>query len=575
MNIGPQTLLADKTHADKYRMIGETFREAMNRLASTLKDSDKHYYFLREIFLTQRFMPAGRIQAAVGSTRRITPNNCYVSGIIEDNFTGLDGIMQRASEAAETMRHGGGIGYNFSTIRPRGWPIKSLESNASGPVSFMGIYDAVCRVVASSGHRRGAQMGVLRIDHPDIEEFIHSKQNSTALTGFNISIAVTDDFMQAVKENKTFPLMFNGEVHKEIKAKALWEQIMRSTWDWAEPGVLFIDAINRNNNLYYCEQITTTNPCAEQPLPPYGACLLGSFNLSKYIIRNEEKQRWEFNLTQFVKDVPHVVRAMDNVINDALYPLEKQKEEAFNKRRMGIGVTGLANAGEALGFPYGSERFIMFESKILQVLEEEVYKASIQLAKEKGAFPLFEKNQYSKSLYIQHLPDNIQQAIWDNGIRNSHLTSIAPTGTISLCADNVSSGIEPVFSYQYERTIVEEEGPRIYKVEDYGKKFFNVEGKTAEECSADDHLNVLIEANKHVDSSVSKTCNVAPNMPWEDFEKIYFKAWEAGCKGCTTFNPGGKRIGIIRESSEEELENLSEESEACYVDEVTGTTHCD
>jgi len=379
---GPREPVSQKLHEMKYRMKGEGFREAMNRLASTLSDNDPHFKELREILLDMRFLPAGRIQSAVGSSRRVTALNCFVSGILEDNLvTGLGngaffqegGIMARATEAAQTMRLGGGIGYDFSTLRPRGDRIKSMDTSASGAVSFMEIFDAICRVIASAGHRQGAQMAALRVDHPDIEEFIYAKQNTNHLSGFNISVGITDEFMKAVLEKKPFDLKWNGQVYKTIEAATLWEQIMRSTWDYAEPGVLFLDTINRLNNLYYCEKITTTNPCAEQPLPPYGACLLGSFNLTAYISQEEAYEDEEgfmvgysFDWEQFLKDIPPVVRAMDNVIDETIYPLKTQEIEAKNKRRIGLGITGLANAGEALGFPYGSLSFIKFEGKVLK-----------------------------------------------------------------------------------------------------------------------------------------------------------------------------------------------------------------
>lgn len=308
---GPQTPFAEEIHKSKYRGEGESFREAMNRVASALSDDDRHYQAFRDILLHQRFMPAGRIQTSMGSSKGTTPYNCYVSGTIEDSFVSGDGcIMDRAKEAAATMRMGGGIGYDFSSLRPRGDFIRKLQSKSSGPVSFMDIFDSVCRCVASSGHRRGAQMGVLRVDHPDIEEFVHAKQNSDRLTGFNVSVAVTDKFMEAVENDRMFPLQWAGKVYKEIRARDLWETIMRSTWDWAEPGVLFIDRINEMNNLYYCETIAATNPCGEQPLPPYGACLLGSFNLVKYLHQDPDTcdKRLVFDFDQFSEDVFEVVR---------------------------------------------------------------------------------------------------------------------------------------------------------------------------------------------------------------------------------------------------------------------------
>ncbi len=570
---GPMLPISEEIHAEKYRGEGESFREAMGRVSNALKDGDDHYRELREILMDMRFMPAGRVQAAMGSTKNVTPYNCFVSGTIEDSFVeGTGSIMDRAKEAATTMRMGGGIGYDFSTLRPRGAMIKKLQSRSSGPVSFMEIYDAVCRCVASSGHRRGAQMGVLRVDHPDIEEFVHAKQNETHLRGFNISIAITDRFMECLQSGEPFPLEFGGEVHRTIDANNLWEIIMRSTWDWAEPGVLFIDQINRMNNLHYCETIAATNPCGEQPLPPHGACLLGSFNLVKYIrqVRGpaDAERRFNFDWNQLREDIPPVVRAMDNVVDRAIYPLYEQEKEAKSKRRMGLGVTGLANAAEALGLPYGSLDFLNFESDVLAVIAQECYLASVELAKEKGPFPLFNSEGFSSSQFVAGLPDGLREAIERHGIRNSHLTSIAPTGTISLCADNVSSGIEPVFSYGYDRTVQSFDGPRVERVDDYGLRVFGVRGKVAADVTAEEHVNVLTRASLWVDSAVSKTCNVSPDMPWEEFKSIYVKAWEGGAKGCTTFNSGGKRFGVLNATDEEETE------EACYIDSETGRREC-
>jgi len=538
---GPQTPFAEEIHQQKYRGEGESFREAMNRVAAALGDNERHYKAFREIILNQRFLPAGRVQSAIGSSKGVTPYNCYVSGTIEDSFVEGDGcIMDRAKEAAATMRMGGGIGYDFSTLRPRGDYIKKLQSKSSGPVSFMDIYDAVCRCVASSGHRRGAQMGVLRVDHPDIEEFVHAKQNSDRLTGFNVSIAVTDEFMKAVENNLDFDLRWGGKTYKTIRAVDLWETIMRSTWDWAEPGVLFIDRINEMNNLYYCEDLAATNPCGEQPLPPYGACLLGSFNLVKYIDShwvgdNDHEPEISgnvryFDFDQLSEDIWEVVRAMDNVVDRAIYPLEEQKREALSKRRMGLGVTGLANAAEALGFPYGSDKFLKFTAEVLEHLTIQSYLTSAHIAKEKGAFPLYDSALYLAGGFVRKLPDEVKEMIRLYGIRNSHLTSIAPTGTISITADNVSSGIEPVFSYQTERTVIQFDGPETQVIEDYGVRVFGVEGKKASEVTVQEHLAVLEVAAPFIDSAISKTCNVPSDTPWEEFKSVYMHAWKTGCK---------------------------------------------
>lgn len=578
LKIGPQTTFADNLHSMKYRSPGEDFRESMNRVAFGLKDSDKHYHELRDILLHQRFLPAGRIQSAVGSTKAVTLYNCYVSGTIADSFVdGPGNIMQRAAEAAATMRMGGGIGYDFSTLRPRGELIAKLQSQSSGPVSFMEIFNAVCLATCSSGHRRGAQMGVLRVDHPDIEEFIHAKNNDNKLTGFNISIAVTDDFMEATIDGKEFPLQWNGKVYRYIDAATLWEKIMRSTFDWAEPGVVFIDTINKMNNLYYCETIASTNPCSEQPLPPYGACLLGSFNLVKYIHSSPAQigySPWSFDFDQLREDVPIAVRALDNSIDRARYPLAEQRAEAVTKRRMGLGITGLANAAETLGYPYGSDEFITFEEEVLETITNTAYLASTRLSAEKGPFPLFDDGRYLQSNFVQTLSDEVQRAIRRHGIRNSHLTSIAPTGTISLCADNVSSALEPVFSYEMERPINTPTGMTVEVIKDYGKGFLMTQGKLAKDVTADEHLRVLTAAQKYIDSAVSKTINMRGDMMlWSDFKMLYQNAWQNGAKGCSTFNMTGKRGSLL--SSTEDTSVKETAAAACYFDPDTGMRSCE
>lgn len=574
--MGPQTRIGDHIHEMKYRSPGEDFREATNRVAQALADDTNHYHAFRSILQAMRFMPAGRIQSAMGAARATTPYNCYVSGTIADSFVHGEGsIMQRATEAAATMRMGGGIGYDFSTLRPKGALIRKLQSHSSGPVSFMNIFDAVCQCVASSGHRRGAQMGVLRVDHPDIEEFLHAKQKSGALEGFNISIAVTDEFMRAVKERRSFHLRWGGEVYREVNAPALWEAIMRSTWDWAEPGVLFIDTINRMNNLWYCEEIAATNPCGEQPLPPNGACLLGSFNLVQYL-RGSTRIRaagsspsWVFDWDQLWIDILPVVRAMDNVVDRARYPLPAQEAEAKSKRRMGLGITGAANAGEALGFPYGSEAFNMFIEKVMKAIAVGAYQASVDLAAEKGAFPMFDREKYLAGAFVSGLPGPIRDRIALHGIRNSHLTSIAPTGTISMCADNISSGIEPVFSYQTQRPINTPDGQLILDVADYGVRVLGHHGRLASDVSAQEHIGVLKAAQRWTDSAVSKTVNMDGSMPWADFKALYEDAWAGGAKGCTTFNIDGKRMALLKKASPAEPV-----AEQCTIDPETGRREC-
>jgi len=579
---GPTLGISQEISQMKYRSKGESFKDAMIRVADALKDNEEHYLQFKDILLNQRFLPAGRVQAAMGAPRAVTAYNCFVSGTLEDS---MEDIMEKAAEAAQTMRLGGGIGYDFSSLRPRGDHIASLDSRSSGPISFMGIFDAICKTIASAGHRRGAQMGVLRVDHPDIEEFIKAKNNSITLTQFNVSVGITDEFMDAVIHDKMFDLKFEGRKYKTVRAKYLWDEIMRGSYDWAEPGVLFIDTINKKNNLGYCETIAATNPCGEQPLPPYGACLLGSFNLVKYIYTDGEgigKVR-AFDYEQLKHDIAPVVRAMDNVIDRTVYPLEEQRLEAQNKRRMGLGVTGVANAGEALGYEYGSPEFLEWLEEVMTVIRDTCYQSSISLALEKGPFPLFQADKYLESGFARTLPENIRRDLNNYGIRNSHLLSVAPTGTISLSADNVSSGIEPVFSHSYVRTIQTFEGPKEERVEDYGYRVFGVKGKTANELSVFDHVKVLNLASKYVDSACSKTCNVGDEVTWDQFKDVYMQAYLGGASGCTTFRASGKRYGILNaaavedvaEEPEAEEDDFVEESGACFFDINTGLRTCE
>jgi ribonucleoside-diphosphate reductase alpha chain len=818
---GPTLRISEEIHQMKYRGQGETFKEAMTRVADALKDDEEHFKKFRNILYNMRFLPAGRVQSAMGAPRQVTPYNCFVSDTIEDS---MEGIARASGEAAKTMQLGGGIGYDFSTLRPKGAMIRSLESRSSGPVSFMGVFDAWCKTIASAGHRRGAQMGVMRVDHPDIEEFIQAKSNSTHLTQFNISVGVTDKFMKAVQENDNFDLVFKGQVYRTVKARALWDKILRNTWDWAEPGVLFIDRINKKNNLWYIETIAATNPClhgdtivetvegrkkikdiinpvkvytmlpdgslgvrqataawktksnaktvivtvrsgkkltctpdhkiyvrgkgwveagqlengdmlvhlcrarrgaaysgvklsternrayrmehrfmfegmygplsenedihhldgdtynntaenlcnlphsehstltryecdndhqckgpdgrwvssevkqsktivtmpehlrsnlknqksacvvsveagpisdvydmsveethnfiadflvvhncGEQPLPPYGACLLGSFNLTRYVFCDGSKGGYRFDYDLLKNDIPYVVRAMDNVVDRAIYPLSQQEKEAKNKRRMGLGVTGVANAIEALGYFYGSEKFLEVLKEIMSIIRDTAYKTSVSLAIEKGPFPYYAP-QYLDSDFAKTLPQDIRDLISAHGIRNSHLLSVAPTGTISLTADNISSGIEPVFSLGYDRTIQTFDGPKIERVDDYGYRVFGKRGRTANELSVFDHVKVLNLASQFVDSACSKTCNVGDEVTWEDFKEVYMKAYLGGASGCTTFRASGKRYGILNASASEEVvgvpvvedtQDFIDESGACYFDPATGLRTCE
>ena len=428
-------------------------------------------------------------------------------------------------------------------------------------------FDAYCGIIASAGHRRGAQMGVLRVDHPDIGDFILAKQNGNQLTRFNISVAITDEFMESVARNGTFDLKFKGKGYRTVDAGELWEKIMRSTYDYAEPGVIFIDRMNYWNNLWYAEKIIGTNPCGEVPLPPFGACLLGSFNLTKYIKKAADGVGFYFDVDQFIADIPTVVRAMDNVIDRCRYPLPEQKAEEVTKRRIGLGVAGLANAAEAQGYAYGSPQFLAFERAVHTTLRDESYRASIALAKEKGSFALFDSERYLAGKFIQTLPDDIRDGIARDGLRNSHLLSDAPTGTISMCADNISGGIEPVFAHTVDRPIYTQDGHQIERLEDYGMKFFGVRGRLADEVSAEEHVDVLITAQKYVDQAISKTVNMdGQKMSWDAFKGIYMRAYDGGAKGCATFNKSGKRMAL--------LTSATETGAACSIDPLTGHKEC-
>lgn len=924
---GPRTAAGDNLHQMKYRQPNEDFREAVNRWSFGLKDSDDHYYALRGILGAMRFLLPGRAQSAIGAMRETTAHNCFVSATISDSFVhGTDSIMDVAKLAAATMRMGGGIGYDFSTLRPRGDAIRRLQSISSGPVSFMSIFNQVGLCTASSGHRRGAQMGVLRVDHPDIIEYIGAKQPTDSqralwkivqelpedhpsrelaeaalqellpLQGFNISVGVTDEFMECVYLGRDFDLRFNGQVYRTVDARELWEKIMRSTWDWSEPGVLFLDRINTMNNLWYAEVISATNPCVpagtpiltkegwkpieslvgqsvsvwngyewseteprptgvdqplvtvklsngttltcteahkfiladgkrieaidlivgdqllegewpvidsgednelaytqgfysgdgwtettrkrsfisfkkiekkrcepylvfersydcandyrmlyltklvdvdktfvpgtewsvrsrldwlaglfdsdgtlawshdtdgknsscaiqvcsvekefiyktalllqtlgvkpvlsstehreksggfengrpvyylqvraseatklvslglithrldlsenyparsaarklrvlsvkpagiapvvfcftesvrnlgcfngvltgqcgEQPLPPHGACLLGSFNLVQYLspvggVRAPETPAWSFDYDLLTADIPIIVRAMDNILDRSRYPVAQQKAEALMKRRMGLGITGLANAGEAQGLSYGSPAFVEFTKRVLTIIRNETYRASALLAKEKEPFPLYDEERYPEGKFIKTLPDDIQSLIRKNGIRNSHLTSIAPTGTISMCADNVSSGLEPVLYHTAERNINTPTGSQRVTIEDYGTAFLGVRGRLSEEVAPEEHIAVLCAAQELVDSAVSKTVNVDKKTSWASFKELYAMGHRGGAKGLTTYNKDGKRGSIIRAASSG---SDSEDGDSCEVDPATGRRNC-
>jgi ribonucleoside-diphosphate reductase alpha chain len=499
-----------------------------------------------------RFLPAGRILAGAGTARAVTLFNCFVMGAISDS---MDGIFSALREAALTLQQGGGIGYDFSTLRPKGAPVAGVGADASGPVSFMEVWDAMCRTIMSAGSRRGAMMATLACDHPDIEDFIAAKQTQGRLTNFNLSVLVSDAFMAAVKDDAPWDLVFSGRVYKTLRARDLWDQIMRATYDYAEPGVIFIDRINAENNLSYCETIRATNPCGEQPLPPYGACLLGSINLAK-LVKDPFGDGAQLDLDELKALTRTAIRLMDNAIDVSRFPLLEQQAEAKAKRRIGLGVTGLADALIFCRVRYGSAESIALIENWLAALSHAAYAASVEIAREKGAFPLFDAAEYLARPHIRALPQEIRDGIAAHGIRNGLVTSIAPTGTISLFAGNVSSGIEPVFAYSYTRRILKPDGTRVEEeVEDYAYRQFRTRfGEdaalpeyfvSAQTLSPADHLAVQAAAQKYIDSSISKTINVPADIAFDAFKDIYASAYALGCKGCTTYRPNAVTGSVL------------------------------
>lgn len=527
-----------------------------------------------------RFLPAGRILAGAGTKRDVTLFNCFVMGQIPDT---MSGIFESLKEAALTMQQGGGIGYDFSTLRPKGAPVKGVGADASGPLSFMDVWDAMCRTIMSAGSRRGAMMATMACDHPNIEAFIAAKQDAQRLRNFNLSVLASDPFMAAVKADGDWQLKFDGTVYKTIKARTLWDQIMQATYDFAEPGVIFIDRINALNNLSYCENISATNPCGEQPLPPYGACLLGSVNLAR-LIKNPFEAKAQLDIAELEQLVTAAVRMMDNVIDTSNFPLKEQRKEARAKRRIGLGITGLADALMMCGLTYGSVEAVKAADDWTAHIMNAAYKASIALAKEKGAFPLYDKQAYLKSEFIVNLPKDIQADIAKHGIRNALLLSIAPTGTISLFADNVSSGIEPAFSLSYKRKIMLPDGSKTEEtVSDYAyRKYQEKFGEqkplpdyfvTTQTLTPKDHLVMQAAVQKHIDSSISKTINCAPDISFEDFKDIYLQAYDLGLKGCTTYRPNDVTGSVLSIESAPEQTQEALPLEAPAAPETSDVDH--
>ena len=543
----PSTTLADGTIVPGVIhdvTVEDTWRRIARALAVAEDDKaywEEEFYQALENF---QYLPAGRITAGAGTGRNVTLFNCFVMGTIPDS---MPGIFDMLKEAALTMQQGGGIGYDFSTIRPKGARVVGVGSDASGPLSFMDVWDSMCRTIMSAGSRRGAMMATMRCDHPDVEDFITAKQDAARLRNFNLSVLITDPFMEAVEKDGDWDLVWNGEVWKTVKARDLWNAIMGATYGFAEPGVIFIDRINERNPLRYLEKICATNPCGEQPLPPYGACLLGSINMAS-LISDPFEDTARIDEAKMVRLVARAVRMMDNVVDVSNFALEQQRQEAKNKRRIGLGITGLADALLMLRLKYGTKEAAAQTETWMRMIQHAAYRASVELAREKGPFPLFDAEQYLASPTIQDLDQDLRDDIATFGIRNALLTSIAPTGTISLYAGNLSSGIEPVFAYNYTRKVLQKDGSKTEEaVVDYAVQLFR------DKFGADtplpdyfvnamtlaplDHVRMQAAAQKWVDSSISKTINCPEDISFDDFKDVYMQAWKTGCKGCTTYRP--------------------------------------
>lgn len=562
--------------AEKYLATGEqTAEDLFRRVSKALADQEKpelRAEWAEKFFQNMQAgaIGAGRIMAAAGLDTKATLINCFVQPVA-DATNGFDehgnpGIYTALSQAAETMRRGGGVGYDFSNLRPKGAKVKGTNSFASGPCSFIDVFDASCTTVESAGARRGAQMGVMRIDHPDVLDFITAKRQKGRWNNFNVSVGVTSAFMQAVESDAQWELVHiatpsdnqieegahqreDGKwVYRTVAARELWDTIMKSAYDFAEPGILFIDNINTDNNLYYAETIAATNPCGEQPLPPYGCCDLGPIILTKFV-RDAFTENAHFDFEAFRAAVSIQVRMLDNVLDATVWPLPEQHKESQQKRRIGVGFTGLGDALIMLGLKYNSEAGVAQGEEIARNMRDAAYLASVELAKEKGAFPLFDADKYLQSGFTQRLPEEIRAAIRKHGIRNSHLLSIAPTGTVSLAfADNASNGIEPPFSWTYQRKKrTADGGNAFYTVEDHAYRLYKAKfGADAElpayfvsalEMTAAEHVAMMRAVQPYIDTAISKTVNIPADYPFEDFKNLYMESWKAGLKGCATYRP--------------------------------------
>ncbi len=523
-----------------------------------------------------RFLPGGRILAGAGTGHRVTLFNCFVMGEIADD---LEHIFEALKEGALTMQHGGGVGYDFSTLRPAGMVAAAGGSIASGPVSFMHIWDAMCATMLSTGARRGAMMATLRCDHPDIETFIDAKRDPAVLRHFNLSVQVSDAFMTAVAQDRDWPLVFPAPTHdaaarpavlRTLKARALWQRILRAAYDTAEPGVLFVDTINRDNTLAYQETLSATNPCGEIPLPPYGACDLGSLNLAAFVTSPFSADA-RLDFPELAEAARLAVRFLDNVIDVSRYPLPAQAEEARRKRRIGLGITGLADTLVLLGLRYDSEAARQLAAQAMQAVRDYAYLASVELAREKGTFPTFDRDAFLASGFATRLPGDIRDAIAAHGIRNSHLLAIAPAGTISLLANNLSSGIEPIFAAHAERRVLGTDGHyHTHRVTDHAIHLWQQQGRAglppalveAQQIDPLAHLQMQAALQPLVDNAISKTINVAADIPFKRFEALYRQAHALGLKGCTVFRPNPVTGSILSEPAAERVPCCGLEREA-------------
>lgn len=554
--------VVDKTLEETWQRVSKAVAKAES-FANRSEWQTKFY----EILSNFTFLPGGRILAGAGTKHQVTLFNCFVMPIKEDS---LSGIFNAIKEGALTLQQGGGVGYDFSPLRPAGTSVKKTEADASGPVSFMRIWDAMCATMMSTGARRGAMMGILRCDHPDIETFIAAKANPHELRHFNVSVLVTDAFMQAVKENNEWELVFplahdempdneviyrhwSGSAEKvacrvmqRINARDLWGKILKAAYSYAEPGVLFENTINRMNNLWYSEWISATNPCGEIPLPAYGACNLGALNLTQFVT-DPFKQNASINWKKLKEVTEIATRFLDNVIDISRYPLKAQKQQALLTRRIGLGITGLADMFVMVGLSYGSDESIQLASRIMQEVSEVTWQTSIALAAERGSFPLFKKDEYLQGQFVQQLPDKIKAGIQESGVRNSHHNTIAPTGTISLLANNISNGLEPIFSSEYQRSVRFVNGELMQvSVTDYAYREWKKINKEstfplgwvdAQTLLPEDHLKIQRAVQPYIDNAISKTINLPNDFPFEKLSDVYMQAYEAGLKGCTIFRP--------------------------------------